>query len=554
MRQPAQIKKPRKSQLFSFPGTTSGLISNRNIAVPEQGGAAVLRNWFPTLQGPRLRRGMRRHATLPDPGNVVSLFSYNVAAGDKLFAANEVGIYDVTSPTEAYPQAISPGADEVIGTDDDGIGWHSIEPGSTVYPNTNGDWVVVQFTTGGGTYLVGVNGVDVGFLYDGSTFDDLELTFPSGDAYAGLTTADFSYVWVYKNRLYFIQKNTMNAFYLPVDQVLGTLEVLPLGGVFARGGSLLFGAAWSLSSGGDGGLSEQNVFCTTQGEVAVYQGLSPDDASSWSKEGVYNVGRPLGKKAFIRAGGDLVIATSIGFIPLSRAIDYDTAALGLQAVSNPISDTWREFVDRRGMEGWACELWGEGSMAMIATPTPDNLVPTVLVSNSDSGAWCEFTGWRPYCFEVFRGRLFMGSTDGAIQECWVGGVDEFLPYTGTVIPLFNDIGTQGQRKISKIARVTTRSSYRTDMQIQARYDWNLDTPPAPDAVQVPIGNEWDNALWDQAIWDSERNSVIEQSWRSVGGSGYAASVVVQVTSGAAVPLDVEIVRMDLTYEIADIVS
>lgn len=511
-----------------------------------------MRNWFPTLQGPRLRRGMKRHATLPDAVSVRSLFSYNVAAQEKLFAANDTGIYDVTSPLEAYNQAVSPGPDEIIGNDDDGIGWYSIDPGSEVYSNTNGDWVVVQFTTSGGSFLIGVNGVDDAFIYNGTSFSALSITFPA--EFSSLTTSDLSYVWVYKGRVYFAQRDSLNVFYLAIDSISGTVTLLPLGGIFGRGGSLIWGQSWSLSSGGDGGLSEQNAFCTTEGEVAVYQGLSPDDASSWSKVGVYNIGRPLGKKAFIRAGGDLVVATSIGFIPLSRAIDHDTAALGLQAVSNPISDTWREAVERRGVTGWSCELWGEGSMAMVSTPTPNDLMPIVMVSNSDSGAWCIFEGWQPTCFEVFKGRLFMGSVGGAIQECWVGGVDEELPYTGTLIPLYNDMGSPGQRKISKIARVTSRSSYRCDMQIQARYDWNVNEPPAPDAVFIPIGNEWDNGIWDESVWDSQRNSVVEQYWRSVGGSGYAASVVVQVTSGAIVPLDVEIVRMDLTYEIADIVS
>src|SRR3546814_14820442 len=93
-----------------------------------------------------------------------------------------------------------------------------------------------------------------------------------------------------------------------------------MAGIFGLGGSLLFGQRWSLSSGGDGGLSEQNAFVSTEGEVAIFQGLSPEDTQTWGEVGLYRVGRPWGKNAFISGSGDLAIATSVGLVPLSKAI------------------------------------------------------------------------------------------------------------------------------------------------------------------------------------------------------------------------------------------
>src|SRR3546814_4670166 len=117
-----------------------------------------------------------------------------------------------------------------------------------------------------------------------------------------------SFVWVYKNRLYFVQKDTMDAWYLAADAVGGAATKYPMAGIFGLGGSLLFGQRWSLSSGGDGGLSEQNAFVSTEGEVAIFQGLSPEDTQTWGEVGLYRVGRPLGQNAFNRGAGDLAIA------------------------------------------------------------------------------------------------------------------------------------------------------------------------------------------------------------------------------------------------------
>jgi len=364
----------------------------------------------------------------------------------------------------------------------------------------------------------------------------------------GVDTANLSFVWAYKERLYFIERETLNAWYLPVEQIGGEMSPLPLGGVFTRGGSLLWGQQWSLETSGDGGLSEQNVFVTTEGEVAAYQGLSPDEAATWTKVGVYRIGRPLGKKAFIRAGGDLVIATAIGFISLAQAVQRDFAALGSTAVSYPIEDAWARAVQDRGMTGWQCETWAEGNMVLVAPPTPDSMAPTLLVANSITGAWCVFTGWTVTSMEIFRSGLYFGGATGEVNQGSVGGSDNGAPFTAAMLHLFDDFDSGASRKYAKFARVTKRSAYPAIEGVAAKFDYNESLPSPPNAATIPTGNEWDNAIWDVSTWNAERGSIVTTDWKSVGGSGYAASVGVQVTSGASVPLDVEVIRTDLLYE------
>ncbi|MFZ1470082.1 MAG: hypothetical protein WAT09_14060, partial [Paracoccaceae bacterium] len=300
-------------------------MSNRNLALardPNQPpGAAVLSDFFPTATGVVLRRGIIRRASIVVDDPVLSIFTYISGAVQKLFAAVSTGIRDIT--TVATPNTFA-GPDVLTG-------------------QTSGNWNVVQFATAGGQFLIGVNGTDPAFVYDGATFAATTITVPFG---SGLDTSDLSYVWVYKQRLYFLQKDSMNVWYLPVDSIGGALTLLPLGGVFVRGGTLTWGQSWSLDSGGSGGLSEQCVFVTTEGEVAAYQGLFPGDAS-WAKVSSYRIGRPMGDKAFMRAGGDIVIATTVGFVSLAAASRLDYAALGQNAVSYPIEDDWADAVQTR---------------------------------------------------------------------------------------------------------------------------------------------------------------------------------------------------------------
>lgn len=556
MRMPTRKQKPRKAQVASLPAPTGGLISNRNLAIARSAdappGAAVLENYFPTATGCILRRGSKRWASVVQDAPVKAIFSYLSGAQREMFAATEYGIWNITTVASPYSFAITSDGEDYIAADVPGevvFGVDGLEGLDVLTGTTSGDWVVVQFATAGGEFLVGVNGADNAFLYDGTTFDDTAITFP---AESSLTTADLAYVWVYKQRLYFIEKDSLNAWYLPVDQVGGELTLLPLGGVFVRGGVLTWGQSWSLDNGGSGGLSEQCVFTTTEGEVAAYQGLSPDVDQGWTKVGVYRIGRPMGKKAFIRAGGDIVIATTVGFISLASASRQDYAALGQNAVSYPIEDDWARAVQTRGQDDWRCQVWADGQMVLVSPPTPESRSPVVFVSNANTGRWCTFTGWDATAFEVFNGGLFFGGTDGAVRQGGVGGSDEGMPYVGRVLPLFDDMGAAPNLKVMKMAQAVVRSAYDVKTQLSGHVNYKVNFPAPPSQGTIPTGNEWDNGVWGTSTWDAERGDIIAGDWVSVGGAGHDVSVGLQITSGAVVPIDAELVRINVTYTLGEV--
>lgn len=621
--------KQRKAQTVKFPAPVGGWISNRALSNPEAGaapGAAILDNFFPRATGVMLRRGSRRYATLGSGDKpTVSLFSYNTGAVAKLFGATDDTIYEVTSVEFAYNVQIVDDNDDRFVTEDGHVfGWSST--GSGVMSGfTGGNWIVAQFATTGGIYLIGVNGKDTGFIYDGEAFwpnvpgglwaiaftgltgafvvgdtvtggtsgaqakihsvepgrlivRTVTGTFQNPEAIAGaaggsattastqasvvpgvtfsegVTTADMSYVWTYKNRLWFAQRDSMDAWYLSqVDSIGGAAERFPLSGVFSRGGALLFGQGWSLEAGGDGGLSEQIVFASEEGEVAVYQGAFPGEAASWSKVGVYRTGKPLGNRAFIRGGGDIAIATSVGLVPLSKAIQLDITSLNVATVSYGIADAWADATQLRTLEGWQAELWPEQKMALIAPPaTQDAPDPVVFVSNTETGAWGRFTGWDVRCMEVFGGRLFFGGADGRVMIANVGGNDEGAAYTGAILPLYDDLGSPASMKVPTAGRAVVRGTTRITGQVTFLSDFSLRIPPPPSAAPITnIANIWGAGVWGRSVWGGGLADVVTMDWMSLGGRGAACSLAYQVTSSDVQPLDVEVVRMDMLYTTAE---
>lgn len=526
---PASKRKPRRSQLSSFPAPTGGLVSNRNLALARDPnlppGAAVLNDFFPTATGVVLRRGSIRRASIVVDDPVKAIFSYVSGSVQKLFAAVSTGIRDIT--TVATPNTFA-GPDVLTG-------------------QTSGNWNVVQFATAGGQFLIGVNGTDPAFVYDGATFAATTITVPFG---SGLTTADLSYVWVYKQRIYFLQKDSMNVWYLPVDSIGGALTLLPLGGVFVRGGTLAWGQSWSLDSGGAGGLSEQCVFVTTEGEVAAYQGLFPSDAS-WAKVSSYRIGRPMGDKAFMRAGGDIVIATTVGFVSLAAASSADYAALGQNAVSYPIEDDWATAVQERGQTDWRVDVWPDQQMALISPPPIVGQVPILFVVNVNTGKWCVFNNWDVRSLGLFMGAMFFGSANGTVRQAMVGGTDEGDPYTGQVLPLFEDLGQPGNIKIAKMARAVMRSAFEPNPRLSGQSNFDISLPPPPSLGMPETGSEWGVGLWGEALWGESRSSVVTAEWVPVGAYGHDISIGVQVTSGAVTPVDAELVRIDVLFDVGE---
>lgn len=460
-----------------------------------------------------------------------------------------------------------------------------IYDGTTFYPVGTTDLIALDYDaetaaftvgatlTGGtssatGTIVKVIDNGTTGTLWLGSvtgTFQDNETITDnsSGSATAdgapttlwgkvdGVDPAVLSQNWVFKNRLFYVEKNSLNAWYLAVDSITGTATKLPLGGVFTLGGSLLFGATWSIESGN--GLSEQCAFFTTEGEVAVFTGSDPSSASTWSKVGVYRIGKPKGPKAYIRAGGDLVTATDIGAIPLSVAVQRDIAALSPSAISYPIETAWNDAIADRTAD-WNCVVWPTKQMVIVALPTTGSEQAQMLVANARTGAWCLFTGLDATCMAVFGDRLFFGSKNGLVVEMEVTGADQAIPYTATVIPLFDPLKSPASLKTGLLARSTVRAPSRVQVGLSLQADYDISLPAPPDDIAVTANNVWGAGVWGTAAWGTAAAKQTFREWQSVSGSGYALSVASQVTTGSVSPPDVEYVETELTYDMGDLVT
>ena len=495
----ASEQRVSKTRTDTFPAPSKGWVQSGNLVSAGKDQAEVLDNFFVTAKGARLRGGKQ---SIGDLGAaVVQMFTYQSGTSETLFGATSSSIFDVND-----------------------IAGGALETGQN-----SGDWSSTQISTAGGQFLVVVNGADTGLTYNGTAFSDLALT--------GVSESAVSQTWLFKERIFFVEKDTQTAWYLPVKSIGGTVSELDMGSIFRRGGNLLFGATWSLDSGS--GLDDVCLFFSDNGEIAVFSGTDPSSASTWALVGVYDIGKPVNKHGFFKAGGDVAIVTQDGIIPVSEALRKDRAALQASAISYPIEDAWKvAILNKSSSFPVSATLWQSGTLLLVGTGETDGGKPVSFAANARTGGWSRITGWDVRCASVYDDKLYFGSSNGKVYQADSTGTDDGEQFTGVYVPKFKYSDTLNS--VNSVG-TTYKSTQELSFDLLAFADYNVSeiTPPAVPALASY--DVWGTGVWGAFIWGSSTDLQTFSVWQSAYASGYSTSLGVAISSNQTVPLPFEIV-------------
>jgi len=120
--------------------------------------------------------------------------------------------------------------------------------------------------------------------------------------------------------------------------------------------------------------------------------------------------------------------------------------------------------------------------------------------------------------------------------------------------MFEDGGAPMARKIGGMVRAVSRSTTKINAKCGINYDFDETRPTPPDAMAQAEGSVWGGGIWGTSRWADSAPSVINQSWASGGGIGYTLAPTYQVTSGSIGPLDDELIRMETSFTVAEVVT
>lgn len=498
IRQPANNKgRGRKSSTVLVQAPVKGWNTLDSIADMGSEYAGIMENFIPSASTVDLRAGNTAHKT-GIVGMVETLACYNNATQSKLFGAITDKIYDVTT-AGAVGEAVASG-------------------------KANGRWQHVNFATSGGQFMYMVNGQDDPMLYDGTTWTAINAA--STPAIIGVVTNKFINVAIHMRRVWFIQKDSMKAWYLPVDSIAGAANSLDFSNLFSRGGYLVAMGSWTLDSGA--GMDDLAVFISSQGEVAVYRGTDPASATTWTLQGTYYIGAPLGYRCFTKFASDLLVINQDGFQVISQALTSSRVTLTTQ-VTDKIQPSISAAISSYGNNyGWEAVIAHAQDCIIMNIPATGASEQYVL--NTQTRGWCRFTGWNAACFEVMGSDLYFGTTNG-VRKAFSGTSDNGATISGKVLPAFSDMGTSALKEFVMARPVIATDRNDVGLLLGMNVDYDPAEPIGTPTFSAGVSATWGDSLWGAGLWGGGLS--IKKDWQSVGNLGKTGAMFIKAGTDSA---------------------
>lgn len=493
----------RQSDSASLPAPIDGINARDALGLMKPTDAVDMENLFPTPTDVRLRNGWSGHATFT--GAPETIVPYNGATARKLFAAIDAGaeneIRDITSAGAAGAVLVGGAAD-------------------TVQALTSTRFDYINVTTTGGNFLLLWNGADVPLEYDGTTWT------ASASTGVGLTTSNLFTGGVYGNRVWALEKNTFNAWYLAAGTKSGAFTKLPLGVLFKKGGAL---ACMVTLTDASAEAIDYVGFVSTEGEVVAFMG-DVADADSWTLAAQMQVGRPVtnGNRAWCKWGTDALLVCADGVLPLRKAVAADNRDRAL-SVSDRIAPLVNEDVALHGARfGWQLVVHPTGNKLILNVPTAELSDARQWVMNTRHQRWTKFTGWKAFCMEVVRDHLYLGMTGKVVKadsdsDLSDGGASIFFKSKQA----HNYFGARGDLKLAGMMQPTFAVDGTMQITVGVDANFGKTTLPPLTTLAGSAGDPW-GGIWDVA-WSGALT--VQGPWFSLVGEGYCFAPRVEGVSG-----------------------
>ena len=549
----------------SVPAPVGGWNGRDSLAQMSPTDAVQMVNWYPTPTDVTMRKGYTIVST-GITGNVNSLMNYTKTDGTyNLFAAANTKIYDAKpsvavqvfsgisndkfqhvnlTNTAGHFLVACNGADPTMIYD--GSVWFYIATTSTAQTisSITKSGTTATLTTAAPHGLITGNKVVISGAtendYNGSfvitktgasTFTYTMLTTPAANAtvvgiytvigITGVDSSTFIGVNLFKNRLFFTQKNTLSCWYLDVNAIGGAANPLYFGGIARNSGYLQAMGTWTLDAGQ--GADDYAVFVTSMGEVIVYNGTDPTSATTWALKGVWQMGQTFNRRCFFKWAGDLLLLTQDGLVPLASALQssrLDPRINLTDKIYYPISVACTNYFANFG---WQIQYFASENMLILSIPTSTGMEQYVM--HTITKAWARFTGIEAYSWEVSGDNDMHFGGNGYVATFYTANSDNGTNITAAVQQAYSYFDSPGQNKRFTMVRPILQSDGGTPAVLCGL---SVDFQPIDNTGAISFNPSsqtvgiWNTAKWDANNWGG--GLITTRIWQGVTGIGFAGSI------------------------------
>ena len=523
------------TQAAEIPASTAGINAIASLARMNEDECIFSFNILGEDFGMEVRDGYREWANGWTGGfaRTVITFEGNIDAEDRMWVANDEGIWDVT-----VEGTTNPTQDVVFPSGAGNAGICSY----VTYGNDNGDRFVLLCD--------GENGY---YTWEQTTDTWTKVAEGGGGGITGTDPALFDFFMIWKTRVWFIQRDTGIAWFLDKSATfLGTVNEFNWGDQFRYGGRLVSLHNWTLDGGN--GIDDYLVGIGAAGDVIVYQGTDPTSKNDFGLVGSWYVGQlPFGNRIASEYAGELYILSIQGLIPLSKLLNG--AAIGDPAtyVTAKISPYIRLGLDTELTDfGWQVHIQSKQSRLYINAPILPNRPQLAFTMYFGTGAWGIIDGLPKAHTADYQGEALW--TDSAINKIYiqVGNRDkvylnpevdgESEAITWSVLTAYQKLGQASHYKRMQYIRPIFVGGQVPAYSVRASYDYDIS-----EFTFAPVERQNENGLWNIDVWDIGLWSggiVTTDNPRGANGLGRHMAVSIKGRSSSQVTL----IAFDVAYD------
>jgi hypothetical protein len=409
------------------------------------------------------------------------------------------------------------------------------------FSSTAGDagyGVCHAMVTVAGSFLLYCDEVNGYYVYTQTTDTWAKVAMGGGAGEVSVVDpANLAFVTVWKSRVWFIEKDTANAWYLDAGAIYGAATKLPVGtsaySAQARAGGPLVGLwSWTLDAGS--GIDDHLVAVNAGGDLAVYVGTDPDTADAFGLKGVWSLGAiPAGRNIATRLGGDLLILTKSGIRQLSQLVTGGDGAN--QYATAKVSNLFNSLMlSRSSLKGWSMVLHPEDNSLVVLVPTVDGANTEQLAMQLWNRSWSRYRDLPIFSACVFGGKLYYGTVDGkvGVNDGYVDGItlldpSSYTPVQWAGLSAFQNFGNGRQKRVQGIRATVLSEDNQPQFEVDARFGFDFTEIASVSGVNGG-GNVWGSGVWDTAVWAGEFSPT--QQVRGASGMGVDVAIAFRGTA------------------------
>ncbi len=502
-----------------------GMDGNAPLFNMGQGKAVYLYNIVPADYGCRTREGHRvwaQNISANKPINTVLPFTGRVAdlSLARLFAVTSDGIYNITTQGTDNPTITVTFPDQSVGA-----GFCE----SIHFTDATGNQVLIVADSLNGMYEYDPNG---------SVWTKLSTEI------TGVDPTKVAFVTQHKGRIWMIERDSPDAWYLPVGAKAGAATKFQFGSKMRHGGYLVALLNWSIDGGE--GLDDYLLAISKSGDLLAYKGSDPAQASTWSLVGNWYIGdTPAGRRIGAEVGGDTLVVSAFGVTSAARLLQGVDPTRFERNVTGKITRLVRDAIQAKGdMNYWQMVKLPEESSLTINSPKKPNerhiqfFLNLNRTSEESGGGWGLWRDLPATHFETFLGSVYFGTEGGTVCQM-IGSLDNVdinnqggEPVNFSLLTRFSSFDAPGVYKQLQYIRPQFLSTAVVEASCRAVYDFDITELRNPPALNPPPeGAIWNTDRWDQALW-----SGLASDYVLSGASGYGRKAAISIQGNATTRL------------------